>query len=248
MSQNVEVLLSQTLSPSPDIRVNAENVLKTLTQTQTFLPTLLALSTKSLPAAIYLKNHLRSYSSIPVESKDFLKCHILKIIREADEKCAKVLLNGVGIIIANDEWTSLIQEIGAMIGSGTLSTVRTGLLVLLELVKCWQWYQSKSRDQLSKLIEFIFPFLLVLGDQLMADGSTEAMGMLKSLIKVYSCGIRMELDEYLQRREILDGWISLLSRCILKKTVGSDEKSEEWKVKKWAFTSLNSLMGRYTKI
>jgi hypothetical protein len=133
--------------------------------------------------------------------------------------------------------------------------VKTGLLVLLEFVKLNQWYQKSKRSLLNSIIESLFPDLCLLANNLRSVADEDAMLMVKTILKIYGCSIRMELSQHQQSTTSLVQWVTLFldvicqSEPLINLTNDPEEleKHPWWKCKKWAYTSLNSLMGRYAR-
>ena len=165
-------------------------------------------NTKNLIGAIYFKNRVRSWEELPEQDRVWCKQHILEAISQATST-RPLLLASVGIIISfetkSESWPELIPSISNLLQSTELHILYTGVSVLLEVVKSWQyanirfllftilrWYQSNKRIPLNQVINQLFPVLLSLASKLEKNSnSLDALFLLKSIVKMYNYSIRV---------------------------------------------------------
>ncbi|KAJ3360598.1 hypothetical protein HDU91_004491, partial [Kappamyces sp. JEL0680] len=170
-----------------------------------------------------------------------------------------LLLASAGIMISfetpTNTWPQLMVQVSSFLQSQDTNVLYTGLTVLLEIVKAWQWFQANKRAPLNAVVRHVFPSLLTIAQRLepMRDHA-EALPLLKTILKIYCYTIRMELPKELQSTETLVPWVTLFMAIVEWKWIPGaspalpdDEKEREkhmwWKCKKWAYAGLNSLMG-----
>ncbi|KAJ3320443.1 hypothetical protein HDV06_005266 [Boothiomyces sp. JEL0866] len=188
-------------------------------------------------------------NQITNEEKQWVKQHIIQAIANTTGTKKHLLLNSVHLIISSENmhnsWPELNQAIVQLLQSQDSNLLYTGLAVLLELVKTLQWTQAGKRANLYAIIQSLFPILLSIGQKLEQIDNPESLLMLKTIVKTYNCSIRMDLSPVLQSMDSLVPWCTLFMNIVQKKSGETDEKHVFWKLKKWAFSCLNTLMGKY---
>ncbi|KAJ2991496.1 hypothetical protein HDV02_003755 [Globomyces sp. JEL0801] len=215
-------------------------------------------------AAVYFKNRIKegwSASQTPLQpdEKTWLKQHILQGIAQAQPNNKTLLLASISIMISNEHstgtWPELMPSVVQLVNSQDPNLMNTGLCVLLEWTKNYQMQVSK-REPLNIMVQNLFPNLLTIANKLEPMfNHLDALFMLKTILKIYSCSIRMELSNALQSPDSLIPWgtlfLAVVSRQVPDGTFNfpndADERAKHiwWKCKKWAYSCLNNLMGRY---
>jgi importin-7 len=158
----------------------------------------------------------------------------------------------------DETWPELIHQVSALVHSDNPSMVITGLLVLLEIVKFYQWTPSNRRGALNGIIDSLFPKLVATGTEAgKMLGNLNALFVLKTILKTFNYAIRMELINSLQQMDSIVAWGSLFLTVInhkwsldvieLPANPLEREKHMYWKCKKWAYGCMNTLMGRYAR-
>ena len=153
----------------------------------------------------------------------------------------------------SENWPELVPMVTHLLSSHDTNVLYTGLTVLLEIIKCWQWYSSEKRAPLNKIITTLFPVILGIAVRLEKNHeSIESLFLLKCIVKIFNYATRMDLAKDIMEPKNLVAWSSLFTSIVEWKSaisLPSDEDEREkhiyWKCKKWSYRNLNSLMGRY---
>jgi hypothetical protein len=267
-------VLQGTIQADPGIRNNAEKQLKAMEKYPGFLSSLLQISQSNdkqiaQAATIYFKNRVKSgwderqdQQCLQPEEKQWVKSNILQAIANATPNQRSIFLASISFMISNEfyenSWPELVHHVSALIHSANSSMVMTGVLVLLEIVKYYQWTPANKRVLLNGIVDSLYPKLLMIAIEAeKLQGNLDALFMLKTIMKTYSCSIRMEMPKSLQQSESIVRWATLFLSIVnrnwtpevieLPMDDNEREKHMYWKCKKWAFGCLNSIMGRYAR-
>ncbi|KAH6566864.1 hypothetical protein BASA62_006461 [Batrachochytrium salamandrivorans] len=268
-------VLAATVQTDLTTRKQGEAALKEYSSQPGFLSSLLQIASvvESDPAikqagAIYFKNKVtRSWdpssdSCVQADDKSWVKQHIVSAISSSTPLVRAQLLTAIATIFEFEfrfgSWPELLPIVkGMMALDQQQHIINSGLLVFLELVKTFQWVSADARAPLHPVIADILPILLAVATNLKAHiaSNLEAVTMMKTIIKIYNCSIRLEICEAQQDLGSLVPWGTLFVDIIeLQLPLGAlamPENEDErqlhpwWKLKKWAYQCLNTLFGRY---
>lgn len=217
-SSMLSLLLHQTLNPAT--RVQAEQELETFKKSPQFIETLVRDCHDPL-CQIYLKNHIKQYSKLSPQDCAIIKNNVISLLQNR----SKMLLEIVSTILLNDTWPELDIFIGQIITTNTV----LALELILEKAKLVQW-KSDGCDSIIALLPALLPLKMDLA-------------CYKALLKIYNSTIRLNLSDY--HKSSIHEWVSLFTKIIQLETASVDEKSVEWKAKKWAHNCISTLF-RYT--
>ncbi|KAJ7578155.1 armadillo-type protein [Mycena floridula] len=187
-----------------------------------------------------------------------LKANIFQLIatspsRSITLQLASTLKNIVSYDLP-DKWPGLTGEIKGMLNSGEVRLVHAGCIAALEAIRAFRHRQKN--DLMPPLVAELFPSLVTIATQMMntpPSESQEIPTMLHLILKTYKTSIILNLSAHQQSSESLVPWgqlfFSVINLAIPKGAVPEDEddreRSEWWKAKKWAYTTLGSLFRRY---
>ena len=103
-----------------------------------------------------------------------------------------------------------------MLNAADIAHVYTGLMALKELVKIYQWTPVAKRAPLYQIIDTTFPMLLTTASKLINQDTREAGEMIKIIVKIYCCSIRLDISKTQQSSNFLVPWCTLLIQVIDK--------------------------------
>jgi hypothetical protein len=174
-----------------------------------------------------------------------------------------------------DSWPNLIDDILAMIRSGDQRAVYGGCFAILEVVKSARYApyllpqvklgahiisaQTTSRFRIEnnimpQIAEKAFPTLVELGATIASNMTPDNADCLHLILKTYRASTQTSLSPHQQSSASIMAWGRLLFTVVnvqlpagttLPGTPDDWQKSEWWKAKKWAFTTLDRLFERY---
>ncbi|KAH8924886.1 ARM repeat-containing protein [Atractiella rhizophila] len=199
---------------------------------------------------------------IPDQDKQFLKDHILELLVNAPARILVQLRSILGKITDHDfpsNWEGYGDKVVALATqSESRERTEAGLVALVELYKVYRWNDKKPREAPYLVSSVVFPALLQLGTRILSQPLSPAdLHTLYLVMKVYKTSILIDLSPSQQADESIIPWVSFILSLVMKEQSAEQKKEEEdlendmkaksmwWKMKKWAFFSLNRLWARF---
>ncbi|KAF8510510.1 ARM repeat-containing protein [Hysterangium stoloniferum] len=224
--------------------------------------------------AVYLKNRLkRSYfldpkspvsDQVPVLPSDrqAIKSNIIPLLINSPSRLIKVQLsNSLRSVISNDfpnHWPGLLDATKRLLNSHEIREVETGLIVLLEITKAFRYRQMDNVTP--EVIEQTFPTIVHIGTKLLESPppplnaqSPELPLLLHLICKIYKTTLVNNLSKHQQSHSSIVPWGQLFFNIVniqvapelLPQDETERERSEWWKAKKWAYSTLGRLFHRF---
>jgi importin-7 len=214
---------------------------------------------------VWLKNRVdRSYfinheypkpDQIPIElvDREALKQGLFQLVVSAPSRAIRVqVADCIKLIAIRDfgtEWPDYLDHAVALLSSKDPREVYAGLIVTLGPVKAFR-YRTDSQNMIV-ILQRTLPLLLQIGEHLLENPSTpEAAEYLHLVFKIYKNSILNELLPTHSAADSILSWGKLLLGMAAMQVPNVEldederERSEAWKAKKWAFSSLNILFTR----
>ncbi|KAJ3147521.1 hypothetical protein HDU89_005344 [Geranomyces variabilis] len=267
-------LFSATVRPEDNVRIPAEQELKTAEISAGFLPAVLQIlgSADAEPAvrqgaAVYFKNRCQRgwdpSKEHPVVDQDkaFVRQHILQAITLLPHKLRVQLIACLGSILQFDlkagQWPTYLTDVMQLVQSSDEGSVHAGVAAVYEFVKVYRWGEEEKRKPMNVVIEQGLPILHTVAVGLVASDAEEAGFLLKIILKIYAATIRLSLSETQQASASLVPWgtlfVSVVEKHVDASTPGMPEDPADrerhpwWKAKKWAYSNLHTLFERYAR-
>ncbi|KAG8214391.1 armadillo-type protein [Butyriboletus roseoflavus] len=220
--------------------------------------------------SVYLKNRVHtSYivdtpgtrpEQVPIapSDRDALKSTILRVLAGSPSRTITIQLGStLKDLISHDfpeRWTGLLESMNELLNSGDIREVGAGCVAALECVRAFRYRQNK--DYLPLVVEKLFPTLVTIAGGMLStppSSAQEIPSMLHLILKTYRTSIIVNLSAHQQSPESLVPWGRLLFQVVnlslpsnaVPENEEEREKSEWWKVKKWAYATLGRLFHRF---
>ncbi|KAG1858851.1 armadillo-type protein [Suillus subluteus] len=266
--QSLANLFATTYNPDPNVQKTGELQIRKIGAQEGMLTALLQiiasdgveLATRQA-CSVYLKNRVHtSYILPPNPRPDHLKANILPLLSASPSRSVTVQLAAtLKDLVAHDfpdRWSSLLDDVKRLLGSGDVREVGAGVVAALECVRAFRFRQKA--DVLPNIIANLFPTLVTIADGMLntspsQPASQEIPAMLHLILKTYKTAIIVNLSPHQQSPESLVPWGRLLFRVVGMvvpvEGVPTDEEDREkcewWKAKKWAYGILGRLFHRF---
>ncbi|KAG1732292.1 armadillo-type protein [Suillus lakei] len=276
--QSLANLFATTYNPDPNVQKTGELQIRKIGAQEGMLTALLQiiasdgveLATRQA-CSVYLKNRVHtSYilppnprpDHVPIAQSDrtALKASILPLLAASPSRSITVQLAAtLKDLVAHDfpdRWSSLLDDVRRLLGSGDVREVGAGVVAALECVRAFRFRQKA--DVLPGIIASLFPTLVTIADGMLntspsQPASQEIPAMLHLILKTYKTAIIVNLSPHQQSPESLVPWGRLLFRLVEMSVpvegVPTDEEDRErcewWKAKKWAYGILGRLFHRF---
>lgn len=276
--QSLANLFATTYNPDPNVQKTGELQIRKIGAQEGMLTALLQiiasdgveLATRQA-CSVYLKNRVHtSYilppnprpDHVPIAQSDrtALKANILPLLSASPSRSVTVQLAAtLKDLVAHDfpdRWSSLLDDVKRLLGSGDVREVGAGVVAALECVRAFRFRQKA--DVLPSIIATLFPTLVTIADGMLntspsQPASQEIPAMLHLILKTYKTAIIVNLSPHQQSPESLVPWGRLLFRVVGMvvpvEGVPTDEEEREkcewWKAKKWAYGILGRLFHRF---
>ncbi|CAH6718403.1 nonsense-mediated mRNA decay protein 5 [[Candida] jaroonii] len=281
MNNSLHQSFQNTLSPDLEIRRKAEYELKELSGVPGFLIGCLSLieepnihNTVKIASAVYFKNQIvsnwnkKDNNVIENEEREYIKRNIIQVMNVNEyhikQQFVPVIRSLVTYEFPND-WEQLLTNIDALlkvpgnmdISDKELNDIYTGLLILKEIFKKYQWFKNEEREILNSMFEMISNYLINISEILInnSENLTEfSSEILKLILKIFKFLVYFDLPVFLQKSENIENWGLIHYKIINMKLPNyiSDFNSEKdknflqiSKVLKWAYYNINRLFKRY---
>ena len=140
-------------SQQPELLKQAEAKLQELQTFHDFIPTLITLGLHNQQAAIYLKNFLKQKKQVDLKTVRLIFDGIQK-----SQETKKIILSSFQVILSKVNVQELLKPVTEMF----TKDIMTATLILVEIVKHFQWYQSEKRQVLNSFIRQLFPGKILL--------------------------------------------------------------------------------------
>lgn len=276
--QSLANLFATTYNPDPNVQKTGELQIRKIGAQEGMLTALLQIiasdgveSATRQACSVYLKNRVHtSYilppnprpDHVPIAQSDrtALKANILPLLAASPSRSITVQLAAtLKDLVAHDfpdRWSSLLDDVKRLLGSGDVREVGAGVVAALECVRAFRFRQKA--DVLPSIIASLFPTLVTIADGMLntspsQPASQEIPAMLHLILKTYKTAIIVNLCPHQQSPESLVPWGRLLFRVvgmvIPVEGVPTDEEDRErcewWKAKKWAYGILGRLFHRF---
>lgn len=281
MNHSLHQSFQNTLSPDPEIRRKAESELEELSRVPGFLIGCLTLieepnihNTIKVASAVYFKNQIVTYWNnksnhvIEREELEYIKVRIIQVMNVNDYHIKQQFLPVIRAFITfefPDDWEHLLNDINALlkvpenmeINDKELNDIYTGLLILKEVFKKYQWFKNEEREILNSMFEMLSSYLINISEILInnSENLTEfSSEILKLILKIFKFLIYFDLPIYLQKSENIESWGLIHYKIINMKLPGyindyECEKDRNFlqisKVLKWSYYNINRLFKRY---
>ncbi|KAJ7274060.1 armadillo-type protein [Mycena rebaudengoi] len=195
---------------------------------------------------------------VSASDREALRANILPLLAASPARSITAqLASTLKTLIAHDfpeRWPELVAAIKQLLASSDIRHVHAGCVAALESVRAFRFRQKA--DILPKLAADLFPTLVSIASQMMQTPPSESQEiptMLHLILKTYKTSIVVHLSPHQQSAESLVPWGQLLFAVvnlqIPKEVVPADEddreRSEWWRAKKWAYSTLGRLFHRF---
>ncbi|CAH2350487.1 nonsense-mediated mRNA decay protein 5 [[Candida] railenensis] len=235
-------------------------------------------------AAVYFKNRIVKYWMIPVtkdtliyidnDEKPVIKDRILEVMINSDYHIQQQLIPVLRVLISFEfpqRWGNLLNDTGDLLqqvpessnsDDASYTSLYTGLLCFSEICRKFRWVSNEDREkELDPIIQQVFPHLLNIGNNILADPSqlTEFKAeILKLILKIYKFVTYFDLPKILQTRDAVISWgqfhgsiFNLQAPAYIEtqfKSLNEREKSilHISKCYKWSLANLYRLFTRYS--
>ncbi|KAJ7642370.1 armadillo-type protein [Mycena polygramma] len=197
---------------------------------------------------------------IASSDRDALRESILPLLAACPSRSiTRQLASTLKAVIAYDfpeRWPGLIDAIKQLLTSNNITHVHAGCIAALEAVRAFRF--RENGELLANIVAALFPTLVGIAGQMMqtpaSTAQEEVPAMLHLIVKTYRTSIAVRLSPHQQSTwQSLVPWGQLLLG-IVKLEIPADvvpgdeeerERSEWWKVKKWAYRVLGWLFRRF---
>ncbi|KAG2092266.1 armadillo-type protein [Suillus cothurnatus] len=276
--QSLANLFATTYNPDPNVQKTGELQIRKIGAQEGMLTALLQIIASDgveiatrQACSVYLKNRVHtSYilppnprpDHVPIAQSDrtALKANILPLLSASPSRSITVQVAAtLKDLVAHDfpdRWSSLLDDVKRLLGSGDVREVGAGVVAALECVRAFRFRQKA--DVLPNIIATLFPTLVTIADGMLntcpsQPASQEIPAMLHLILKTYKTAIIVNLSPHQQSPESLVPWGRLLFRvvgmAVPMEGVPTDEEDREkcewWKAKKWAYGILGRLFHRF---
>ncbi|KAJ7604447.1 armadillo-type protein [Mycena polygramma] len=197
---------------------------------------------------------------IASSDRDALRESILPLLAACPSRSVtRQLASTLKPVIAYDfpeRWPGLIDAIKQLLTSNNITHVHAGCIAALEAVRAFRF--RENGDLLSTVVAALFPTLVGIAGQMMqtppSTAQAEVPAMLHLIVKTYRTSIAVRLSPHQQSTwqslvpwgQLLLGIVKLdIPSNILPADEEERERSEWWKVKKWAYRVLGWLFRRF---
>lgn len=220
-----------------------------------------------IPAAIYFKNLIKYWRPfVEGESTDrfTLSEHDRTVVRsviveaalQSPPRLRAQLLFAVGIIIQHDypeKWPELLGKVVMFLSSPDPSVVHGGLLILLELVRRFEYAGIGKRAELDNITQQTFPVLLHYYKTCVTLDTREAGEIMYLINKIFFTAVQHDIS--IPLRDALSEWVPALLSLVAKPVPAQAEDANSdpwerahgpwWRAKKWCHHTLHRLCSRY---
>jgi hypothetical protein len=237
--QSLANLFATTYNPDPNVQKTGELQIRKIGAQEGMLTALLQIIASDgveiatrQACSVYLKNRVHtSYilppnprpDHVPIAQSDrtALKANILPLLSASPSRSITVQVAAtLKDLVAHDfpdRWSSLLDDVKRLLGSGDVREVGAGVVAALECVRAFRFRQKA--DVLPNIIATLFPTLVTIADGMLntcpsQPASQEIPAMLHLILKTYKTAIIVNLFPHQQSPESLIPWGRPLFRVV----------------------------------
>ncbi|CBY39595.1 unnamed protein product [Oikopleura dioica] len=279
-AENVAKMLAATVAPERELATQAEAQLEEMQKIIGFPGILLQLAmgktvdqSVKQAGAIMLKNHCHSFWAdreitaagdsavnfvIHENDKAYIRENIVESIIASNELLRNQLTVIANHIIKHDyphKFPEVNEKILAYLQERAEPAKLMGsLLVLYQIVKCFEYKSAKEREPLIMSMKVFLPIIQEMIDQLSAGDNNEASILLqKQILKIFFALTQYTMPLALINAENFATWMEILIRIIGMEVPPFVDEYDEcdraesawWKVKKWCCHVASRIFERY---
>lgn len=195
--------------------------------------------------------------------KDTLKGSIIDaIVLTHDERLRNALAVAIYTMVKHDfpeAWPNLVDQISTSLRTPEPNRVYGGLIVLLQLVKNYEYKNNTEKTPLINAMKLLCPIQYEMMTKLLSDDSEQSLLMQKTILKTFFTFVQYSLPLALFTQEFFTQWMEVFRQVLerplpeqLVPQLASMEASKRdelpwFKAKKWTLHILVRVFERFGK-
>lgn len=264
MDENILIqAFNASIGPDNSLRMQAHTYLQSIESFPGLIPLLFQISLNHSTleirqlSVIFIKNLLKSWSSLHIPDKKFLRDHLLiGLSLNIPEKVRSQFEEIAHRVIKHDyPWEDFIPSIKN--GFLNENLLHSSIVLLYHACKFYEVVMSDKRKNLIVLIEEFFPKLISLLEDLVNSQKDIKFMYIQPILMIFWSCFYVELPAELATVEVLQRWIWCFKQILVQSLDGLDAfveddseqheraKTPQWMCKKWAVQIIHRFFTRY---